>query len=117
MAIQLVGGNLAKARKLNPYKRIQKGVEKDIKVNGEDVKAITDNAGKYTYLTVGGVDYYISDNVEAGAEFTTEEIVAKPKAEPKAKKAKAEDGEASEEAVESKPKRRKAAEPTEAAAA
>jgi hypothetical protein len=117
MALHLVGGNLAKARKLNPYKRIQKGVEKDIKVNGEDVKAITDTAGKYSYLTIGGVDYYISDNIEAGAEFTTEDIVAKPKAEPKAKKEQAEGGEEGEAAVESEPKRRKAAEQSEAAAA
>lgn len=133
MAKQLIGGGLDKPRKLNPYKRITKGVEKAVKVDGVVVLAITDNAGKYTYLTIDGVDYYISADIVAGAEFTTEEIVAKPKAEPKPRKAKkakeavaeggeagegGEDGEGSEEVapVQASGRRRKPA-AEEAAAA
>ena len=79
MALHLTGGNLAKARKLNPYKRITKGVEKNITVDGAEVVAITDNAGKYSYLAIDGVDYYVSDALEAGGEYATSDIVAQPK--------------------------------------
>lgn len=73
-----------KPRKLNPYKRISKGVEKVITVDGEAVTAITDTAGKYSYLNVGGVDYYVSDALVEGGEYTTADVEPKPKAEPKA---------------------------------
>ena len=83
MALHLTGGGLDKPRKLNPYKRITKGVEKVITVDGESVTAITDNAGKYSYLNVGGVDYYVSDALVEGGEYTTADVEPKPKPEPK----------------------------------
>ena len=79
MALHLTGGTLAKPRKLNPYKRITRGVEKNIVVDEQEVVAITDNVGKYTYLNVAGVDYYVSDPLEEGGAYETADIVAAPK--------------------------------------
>lgn len=89
------GSSLAKNRKLNPYKRITKGNIVNVTVDGAAVEAIVDNAGKYTYLNVGGVDYYVSEALVEGAAYGTEEFVAPVKAEKKPKKAKkAAEGEA-----------------------
>lgn len=87
MALFLNGGGLEKARKLNPYKRISRGVEVNVVVNGDEVVAVRDNAGKYTYLNVGGVDYYVSAGLEAGTQYTTEEVVPKTAEEKAAERA------------------------------
>jgi hypothetical protein len=75
-----------KPLRLNPFKRITKGTEVNVVVNGEIVTAVVDTAGKYSYLNVGGVDYYVSAGLVEGQEFTVEAW------EPKPSKPKAEDG-------------------------
>jgi hypothetical protein len=95
MMLKLSGGNLTKPVRLNPYKRAKLGTEHDILVNGQEVKALIPPKGKYTYLTVDGVEYYVSAELAAGNEFTSavEEpkpaVAKEPKApkEPKAGKA------------------------------
>ena len=91
MALHLIGG--AKPRKLNPYKRITKGNEILVSVDGQDVLAMVDNAGTYTYLTVNGVEYYVSAALESSAAYTVEDVQPKPKAEPKPKAVDPETGE------------------------
>lgn len=85
-----------KALRLNPFKRITKGTEVNVVVNGEPVVAVVDTAGKYSYLNVGGVDYYVSAALAEGDEFAVEAW------EPKPSKPKAEAG----AEVEDKPKKR-----------
>ena len=82
----LIGESLPKSRLLNPFKRIKIGNEVNVKVNGQDVVAIVDRPGAYTYLNVDGVDYYVTGALAEGAEFTAQPWVPK---EP-AKKVKAE---------------------------
>lgn len=84
MALHLTGGDLEKARKLNPYKRITKGTAVKIKVKGTELEAMIDTAGKYSYLNVDGVDYYVSAKLNAGQSYDVEDIKATPP-QPKAK--------------------------------
>lgn len=65
------GGNLESPVRANPYKRITRGNEIDIKLDGEEVEAIVDNAGKYTYLNVCGVDCYVNAALEQDGEYTS----------------------------------------------
>jgi hypothetical protein len=72
--------------RLNPYKRITKGTTILIDVDGEQTEAIVDTAGKYTYLNVLGVDYYVTGALAEGEGYTAMEWIPsppKPKAEPK----------------------------------
>lgn len=71
MRYKLTGGDLVKDARLNPYKRITKGTEVTVKVDGEEVVAIVDTAEKYTYLNVGGVDYYVTGKLTEGTEYET----------------------------------------------
>jgi len=96
MKYKLTGGSLTKAARLNPYKRITKGTTINIGVDNIAVEAIVDTAGKYTYLNVAGVDYYVTGALVDGQGYACSEFVqeppkpkaeAKPKAEP-AKKSK-----------------------------
>lgn len=86
MALKLVGTDITKVVRLNPYKRITRGTEVECIVNGEPNKVMVDNAGKYTYLNVDGTDYYVTGVLAAGGEYTSEEYTptnkaAKPAAE------------------------------------
>ena len=79
-----------KAR-LNPYKRLTKGTTVNVTVDGVALEAVVDNAGKYSYLNVGGVDYYVTAKLEEGMDMTTS--VWEPKAKPAPKEPKVdEDG-------------------------
>jgi hypothetical protein len=99
MAFKLTGGSITKVIRLNPYKRITKGRAVQCIVNGAPNEVMVDNAGKYTYLNVNGVDYYITGVLEEGVEYTSEEYTptnkaAKPEVEgesdeaPKAKRSR-----------------------------
>lgn len=107
MRYKLTGGDLAKDARLNPYKRITKGTEVTVKVDGEEVVAIVDMAGKYTYLNVGGVDYYVTVVLTEGTEYETCTW------EPAQKKVKAAavEGEPSAEGEEAAPKAKKSRKP------
>lgn len=73
--------------RLNPYKRITKGTPLLVTIDGVEKEVIQDTAGKYTYLNVGGVDYYITGVLTDGASYETSEWVpAAPKAKVKAAK-------------------------------
>lgn len=69
--------------RLNPYKRITKGTTLTVTIDGTEKEVIQDAAGKYTYLNVNGVDYYITGILEAGGSYESTEWVPAP---PKAKK-------------------------------
>lgn len=114
MRYKLIGGDLAKDARLNPYKRITKGTEVTVKVDGEELVAIVDTAGKYTYLNVGGVDYYVTGALTEGTEYET--CTWEP-AQKKVKAAAEGEGEGEGEAVApkaKKPRKPKAEEPVEA---
>ena len=83
---KLTGGGLTKPARLNPYKRITKGTTIKIGVDGLEVEAIIDTAGKYTYLNVKGVDYYVTGALMDGEGYESSEFVQEP---PKAKEPKA----------------------------
>jgi hypothetical protein len=89
MGLKLVGGE--KAVRLNPYKRAKLGTEVTLNVNGAEVVGLIPPKGKYTYLTLDEVEYYVSGELVSGVEYTTEAY------EPKAAKAKAEPAEAAAE--------------------
>ena len=104
--LKLSGGNLAKPVRLNPYKRAKLGTEHAVKVNGEDVSALVPPKGKYTYLTVNGVEYYVSAELAADNEYTAAVEEPKPAAE---KKPKAEKAEGEGKAARTKPAEAEAA--------
>lgn len=85
---KLTGGTLVKPARLNPYKRITKGTTIQVTVNGTPTEAIIDNAGKYTYLNVKGVDYYVTGALAAGSAYESSEFVQEPP-KPKAPKQEA----------------------------
>lgn len=68
----LIGDSLPKPRLLNPFRRIKIGNEVNVRVNDQEVVAIVDRPGVYTYLNVDGVDYYVTGALTEGAEFTTQ---------------------------------------------
>lgn len=106
--LKLVMGD--KEARLNPYKRITRGTEVKVTVDGAELVAVVDKAEKYSYLNVGGVDYYVTAKLEEGGAYETATWV--PTA-PKAKaKAEPVEGEAAAE-----PKAKKKRAPAEAAAA
>src|SRR5215471_7223579 len=78
MQVKFLKGNFinekgnSKDLRLNPYKRISVGKECTVTVDGEPSVAIVDRAGKYSYINVGGTDYYVSGALTDGLEFTTE---------------------------------------------
>jgi hypothetical protein len=67
-----------KTVRLNPYKRLARGTEVTVTVDGEELIAVVDNAGKYSYLNVGGVDCYVNAALEDGDECSTTEVVPAP---------------------------------------
>ncbi len=67
-----------KAVRLNPYKRLTRGTEVAVTVDSEEVVAVVDNAGKYSYLNVDGVDYYVNAALNDGDECSTTEVVPAP---------------------------------------
>jgi len=83
---KLTGGSLTKAARLNPYKRITKGTTITIGIDDVTTEAIIDTAGKYTYLNVKGVDYYVTGALVDGEGYASSEFVQEP---PKAKEPKA----------------------------
>jgi hypothetical protein len=97
-----------KEARLNPYKRITRGTELNVTVDGVEKVAMLDSKGKYTYLEVGGTDYYITGALEDGGVYETASW------EPKAPKAKAEVAEG--EAAPAKKSRKKKEVAEEAAA-
>lgn len=102
--LMLNGETLEKARRLNPYKRLGKGTEVTVTVDGEGLVAVIDAAYKYTYLNVGGVDYYVSAALIDGAAYTTEIVEVAGKKAKKVKAAEAEgDPEGGNEAVTYEP--------------
>jgi len=100
MAFKLIGGSIDKVVRLNPYKRITKGRAVQCIVNGAPNEVMVDNAGKYTYLNVDGVDYYITGVLEEGVEYTSEEYTPVNKAA----KPEAAEGEAAAEGGDEAPK-------------
>ena len=82
LVLKLDGKNV----RLNPYKRITRGTEVVCFVDGEENTAVVDNAGKYTYLNVRGVDCYLTGVLTEGGVYDVAEWVPtapKAKAEPK----------------------------------
>jgi len=96
----LIGESLPKPRLLNPFKRIKIGNEVNVKVNGQDVVAIVDRPGVYTYLNVDGVDCYVTGALTEGAVFTTQPWSPKEPAKKVKVEAAAEEVEAAAEEVE-----------------
>lgn len=85
--LKMSGGNLAKAVRVNPYKRPKTGTEVTFGVNGEEVVGLIPPKGKYTYLTLGDTEFYVTAELEEGQSYEVVDEPVKPK---KAKKPAAE---------------------------
>ena len=75
--LKLLGGE--KPVRLNPYKTITGGTVITVSVDDVITEARVPGKGTYTYLTVGGVEYYVSAILADGGDYTTEDVVVPPK--------------------------------------
>lgn len=84
---KLVGG--AKPARLNPWKRIKTGKEVVVTVDGVENTAINDNAEKYGYINVEGVDYYVTGALIEGTAYTVVTVDVEAEKAEKAARAEA----------------------------